>query len=322
MSRYKRKNQKIDNCINLYWRIPSSSKSYGYWFTVSSSLHTNIGGTDVFDRRRRISVVWCLILVCVESSRVESPLFIAYITSVYRTTLRMASQMDQTGKDDLKTQFATREGTYRLMNLSEYSRPNRVGYQTNQSNPQVRVSLVSLPAPGGITSSNQQQFAIPRNSSTTSSNASSSLSTFPSGGGGPGRGNGGGGGGGVDGASDGLMVISPSLINSMTNGGLALDNNLQQHQINNLLTSPIVANHSASHHHPAGTTTVRSASPTAGGIDRICFNFGKELYVYAYRGCKKVNSLTFRVYVYDVDIMIMFFPPDLVFVCCVDLGRS
>lgn len=52
--------------------------------------------------------------------------------------------MDQNGKDDLKTQFITREGTYRLITLSEYSRPNRVGYQSNQNNPQVRVSL--LPA--------------------------------------------------------------------------------------------------------------------------------------------------------------------------------
>lgn len=52
--------------------------------------------------------------------------------------------MDQNGNDDLKTQFVTREGTYRLITLSEYSRPNRVGYQSNQNNPQVRVSL--LPA--------------------------------------------------------------------------------------------------------------------------------------------------------------------------------
>lgn len=49
------------------------------------------------------------------------------------------------GKDDLKTNFVTREGVYRLLNLSEYSRPNRVGYQSNQNSPQVRVSLVSLP---------------------------------------------------------------------------------------------------------------------------------------------------------------------------------
>lgn len=50
---------------------------------------------------------------------------------------------------DVKTQFATREGTYRLMTLSEYSRPNRVGYQAQgQSQPQVRVSLVVLPDQG------------------------------------------------------------------------------------------------------------------------------------------------------------------------------
>lgn len=47
---------------------------------------------------------------------------------------------------DVKTHFVTREGTYRLMTLSEYSRPNRVGYQPQgQTPPQVRVSLVSLP---------------------------------------------------------------------------------------------------------------------------------------------------------------------------------
>nr|CAI5825483.1 unnamed protein product [Callosobruchus analis] len=50
---------------------------------------------------------------------------------------------------DVKTQFVTREGTYRLMTLSEYSRPNRVGYQPQgQTPPQVRVSLVSLPDQG------------------------------------------------------------------------------------------------------------------------------------------------------------------------------
>lgn len=46
---------------------------------------------------------------------------------------------------DIKTQFVTREGIYRLMTLSEYSRPNRVGYQPQgQTPPQVRVSLVTL----------------------------------------------------------------------------------------------------------------------------------------------------------------------------------
>lgn len=170
--------------------------------------------------------------------------------------------MDQSGKDDLKTQFATREGTYRLMTLSEYSRPNRVGYQTNQSNPQVRVSLVTLPPPG----SSSTPYALPHNSSTTSSNASS-VSTFT----GPGRSSGGG--GGAAAAGEGL-VISPSLINSMANGGVGLHDGLP-----NVLASPTAGNHAVN---------VGTGSPVVGGIDRICFNFGKELYVYAYRGCKKV----------------------------------
>lgn len=99
----------------------------------------------------------------------------------------MAVQLLENGKDDLKTQFITREGTYRLMTLSEYSRPNRVGYQSNQSSPQVRVSIVNLPT-----------------------------------------------------------VQTPTT--SSTNNG----------------------------------------QDSSQGGDRICFNFGKELYVYAYRGVKKV----------------------------------
>ena len=57
--------------------------------------------------------------------------------------------------DELKTQFMTREGTYRLMTLSEYSRPNRVGYANNAQGGSgggvpVRVSFVTVPAPEGI----------------------------------------------------------------------------------------------------------------------------------------------------------------------------
>ncbi|XP_014216301.1 WD repeat-containing protein 20 isoform X2 [Copidosoma floridanum] len=57
----------------------------------------------------------------------------------------MAVQVDGGGKDDLKTQFITREGTYKLMTLSEYSRPNRVGYTNSQGSASVRVSFVTLP---------------------------------------------------------------------------------------------------------------------------------------------------------------------------------
>lgn len=48
------------------------------------------------------------------------------------------------GKEDIKTQFITREGTYKLMTSAEYSRPNRVGY-TPQANTPVKVSFVSIP---------------------------------------------------------------------------------------------------------------------------------------------------------------------------------
>ncbi|ENN80023.1 hypothetical protein D910_06156 [Dendroctonus ponderosae] len=46
---------------------------------------------------------------------------------------------------DIKTSFVTREGSYRLMTLSEYCRPNRVAFQPQgQTSPQVNVSLVGL----------------------------------------------------------------------------------------------------------------------------------------------------------------------------------
>ncbi|XP_046750706.1 WD repeat-containing protein 20 isoform X1 [Diprion similis] len=63
----------------------------------------------------------------------------------------MAVQLDGGGKDDLKTQFVTREGTYKLMTLSEYSRPNRVGYTNSQGSASVRVSFVTLPDPADPT---------------------------------------------------------------------------------------------------------------------------------------------------------------------------
>jgi len=48
-------------------------------------------------------------------------------------------------RDELKTQFMTREGTYHLMTLAEYTRPNRVGYanQAANNNAPVKVSFVT-----------------------------------------------------------------------------------------------------------------------------------------------------------------------------------
>uniref|UniRef100_A0A182VYE4 Uncharacterized protein n=1 Tax=Anopheles minimus TaxID=112268 RepID=A0A182VYE4_9DIPT len=146
----------------------------------------------------------------------------------------MAVPLDNSGKDDLKTQFATREGEYRLMTLSEYSRPNRVGYQNNQSSPQVRVSIVSLPSPPP-----------------------------------PPIGGGGGGGGGGSGG----QLAGATSTNSTSNS--------------NNITLPKQQSFSNGLEHQ----TASGYSTPVGG-DRICFNYGKELYVYSYRGAKKVKCAT------------------------------
>lgn len=169
----------------------------------------------------------------------------------------MAVPLDQSSKeDDLKTQFVTREGTYRLMNLSEYSRPNRVGYTSNQNSPQVRVSLVSLlsEAPAA------------------SSSSSGGLNGQEPEGGGGGEGS--------------------SSSSSATNGH-GLDDLLQVNQISSTTPSASMVDHSIVANGPGGAAGQRGFIP---GGDRICFNFGKELFVYPYRGMKKVS-------VHEVDRM-------------------
>lgn len=79
--------------------------------------------------------------------------------------------MDQNGKDDLKTQFVTREGTYRLITLSEYSRPNRVGYQSNQNNPQVRVSLLPAKYNNDSVKTSNVTGSVSSSTATTSTNS-------------------------------------------------------------------------------------------------------------------------------------------------------
>ncbi|XP_065094065.1 WD repeat-containing protein 20 isoform X2 [Ochlerotatus camptorhynchus] len=136
--------------------------------------------------------------------------------------------VDSSGKDDLKTQFVTREGEYRLMTLSEYSRPNRVGYQNNQNNPQVRVSLVTLP------SQVSQQLSGSSNNHGVNANPQPTIS------------------------GGSATVASPNGLEQTQNISTGLSSN--------------------------------SSSPIGG--DRICFNYGKELYVYAYRGVKKASDLS------------------------------
>ncbi|KAL5283559.1 WDR20 family protein [Megaselia abdita] len=154
----------------------------------------------------------------------------------------MAVQLDPNLKDDLKTQFITREGVYRLMTLSEYSRPNRVGYTNTQSSPQVRVSIVTLPIGGGAGAGQQTTNSPVVNGNgggdftTTDSTASRYQQSF--------------------GAGPSLSIDSRLGGNGNGNNGCG-----------------------------------GGDGPVVGG-DRICFNFGKELYVYAFRGVKKGTELS------------------------------
>lgn len=54
----------------------------------------------------------------------------------------MSVSLDGSSKEQLKTQFVTREGAYKLLTLATYSRPNRIGYNV-PTNTSVRVSFVS-----------------------------------------------------------------------------------------------------------------------------------------------------------------------------------
>lgn len=195
----------------------------------------------------------------------------------------MANQLDANVKDDLKTQFVTREGTYRLLTLSEYSRPNRVGYSNNQSSPQVRVSFVTLPNPSSGSNSsshsNSKNNSDAANASPATTTTTSDKRTQLQSNGGATTAttttipatpsitaitttlNGGGGGGGD--SYNGSSTVDARLgggisMHSMTNGGVLDQNGMPTNQIY--------------------------------GGDRICFNFGRDLYVYAFRGIKKVSE--------------------------------
>lgn len=55
----------------------------------------------------------------------------------------MAATSEGGGKEEIKTHFITREGTYKLMPLSEYSKPSRVPYN-GQTNTPAKVSFIDL----------------------------------------------------------------------------------------------------------------------------------------------------------------------------------
>lgn len=191
----------------------------------------------------------------------------------------MANQLDANVKDDLKTQFVTREGTYRLLTLSEYSRPNRVGYSSNQSSPQVRVSIVTLPNPGKVATeagsptggTGSAGGATGTAGAATTTNGTSPASS-PTG-----AATGGGGGNLSNGGAGGDNNYSNNNNNSSGGGGTStvdarLGGGISMHSMMN--GSVIDQN---------GVAT----NPIVGG-DRICFNFGRDLYVYSFRGAKKV----------------------------------
>lgn len=58
-------------------------------------------------------------------------------------TSKMAVEGGGKETNEIKTQFTTREGVYKLLTHSEYSRPNRVPFNSQGSNP-VKVSFVNV----------------------------------------------------------------------------------------------------------------------------------------------------------------------------------
>ena len=56
---------------------------------------------------------------------------------------KMAAEGGGKEMNEIKTQFTTREGSYKLLTHSEYSRPNRVPFNSQGSNP-VKVSFVNV----------------------------------------------------------------------------------------------------------------------------------------------------------------------------------
>lgn len=131
------------------------------------------------------------------------------------STMDMGMRSNNGGDNDfneLKTQFMTREGIYRLMTLSEYSRPNRVGY----------------------------------------ANSAQGTTAVSAGGGGAGSA----GGGGATGGCSGGGPVKVSFVSlPKPNPEATLENNVET-------------------------------------LERITFNYGREIFVYPYRGVRKAADLT------------------------------
>lgn len=215
----------------------------------------------------------------------------------------MANQLDANVKDDLKTQFVTREGTYRLLTLSEYSRPNRVGYSNNQSSPQVRVSFVTLPNPSGGSGNTSGSHNSKNNSETTPSPAGTAGATTTS----DKR---------TQLQSNGAKATTTTTANTtntpatpttatattttagtvaaistattLNGGGAGGDTSYNGSSTVDARLGGGISMHSMTN----GAVLDQNGMPTNQiyGGDRICFNFGRDLYVYAFRGIKKVRE--------------------------------
>ncbi len=140
--------------------------------------------------------------------------------------------------EEVKTQFMTREGLYKMMALSEYSRPNRVGY----ANPGGGLGVGGVGGAAGGTGVGAGQGA---GSLGGPAPVRVSFSLSP-----------------------GSVTAGPSSSSaaSLSSGGA--DSNGGE----------------------SASASLASSSASSG--DKIAFNYGREIFVYPYRGVKKAADLT------------------------------
>lgn len=78
------------------------------------------------------------------------------LSSANSVSRKMAVQADVGTKEEVKTQFSTVEGVYKVLPLTDFTRPNRIAYNNTGgigSSPQVRVSFVCIPETSGCVNS-------------------------------------------------------------------------------------------------------------------------------------------------------------------------
>lgn len=166
-----------------------------------------------------------------------------------------------TSKDDpIKSSFLTREGTYKLMTLSEYSRPNRVPLT------QVPCSLSSMATRtmvmGAVLKAGNTMASAPVRVSflRLREPAALSLGSTPSAPGSAGQ-------------QDGPASRHAAAATASNNGFGTPSTGLEDSEL-------------------SGELYEEQDPGLAGCPDRICFNVGRELYVYHYRGVRNAADLS------------------------------